>query len=321
MGGACLPLNGVTPLLSSPLPTSDVYDAVVSDGQYVYFGGEAAVYRVRVSGGALETVYSGGYLAYSLAASAGTIAWLVTTGGTHNPGGVKVQNASGPHDVPLPSGVVPQAPGPILVDVDGSVFFEVNLPSGDGGTPTSQLWKWNPATGSTAQMPGVGRPNGLGFNLYWVNRGQIIWASDAVYATDIATGASHRLDTTNGGFGGLVGVDATNVYGAGSICPQSACPFTVWKTPRDGGPPSMAYQSTGPYWTNGLQADDSGLYWVDWITPGLFRASLMNGGPAQLVAPLGPHVIPSRFALDACNVYWLDANGTGAAQQVMAAPK
>jgi|GEM_PF-3413145 len=324
--GGCSQLRGVTPLLSSPLPTSDVYGGATSDGQYVYFEGQAAIYRVAVSGGTLETVYSGalpsGSPGYSLAAKGGTIAWMFAAPGSQEPAGITVQNAGGRHDVALTSGAVPENVDPILVDADGDVFFEVSLPSDAGGARTFQTWRWNPATGSAAQMPGVAtRPDGGSVNLYWADRGQLLWAWDGVYATDIATGTAHPLDTTNAGFGSLVGVDATNVYGAGSICPDSACPFTIWGTPRGGGPPFVACRSPGAYWTNGLQADDSGLYWVDWSTDGIYRAALTNGAPAQLVAHLGPGVIPSQFAMDACNVYWIDANGTGATQQVMAAPK
>jgi hypothetical protein len=89
-------------------------------------------------------------------------------------------------------------------------------------------------------------------------------------------------------------------------------------------PPFIAYQTTASYWTNGIQADDTGLYWLDWSTPGFYRAPLMKGAPAQLLQLLPdvvPSVIPSGFAMDECNLYWIDANGTGATQEVMAIPK
>jgi hypothetical protein len=324
--GTCSQLRGVTALLSSPLPTGDVYDGAKSDGRYVYFVGSTAIYRVPVSGGSLETVHAvrmsqGGEPSWNYGVNAGTIAWVYANPGSYNPAGLMVENASGVHDVAFPSGVTPVSQ--VLVDVDGNVFVIANLASGDAGAPTVQVWRWNPATGSAAQMPGVGKPDGSGVNLYWADRGQIIWASaeGGLYATDISTGTPHQLDETNAGFGSLLGVDANNVYGAGSICPMSACSFTVWGTPRHGGTPFVAYQTTAAYWTNGLQADDSGLYWVDWSTPGLYHAPLMRGAPAQLLARVGPNLIPSQFAMDACNLYWIDANGTGAKQQVMAVPK
>jgi hypothetical protein len=102
---------------------------------------------------------------------------------------------------------------------------------------------------------------------------------------------------------------------------MSACPFTVWGTPRDGGAPFVAYQTTASYWTHGLQADDTGLYWVDWSTSGFYRAPLMMGAPAQLLAQVGPG-IPGVFAMDECNLYWIDANySPGAKQNVMAVSK
>jgi hypothetical protein len=298
-----------------------VYGGLTSDGRYVYFAGQAAIYRVPVSGGAVETVYSGGLPVGppSLAAMNGTIAWIFAAPGAKAAAGMTVQNASGLHDVALPSGAVPS--GPIVVDADGNVFFDVSLPSG-AGAQTIQTWRWDPASGSAAQMPGVAvRTDGGGVNLYFADRGQLIWAWNGVYATDIPTGTTHPLNVTTTGFGSLIGVDATNVYGAGNICPGGPCPFTIWGTPRDGGSPFVAYQSSEVYRTQELQADDSGLYWVDWSAPGIYHAALGNGGPATLVAQLGPSVIPSQFAMDACNLYWLDANGTGATQQVMAAPK
>jgi hypothetical protein len=254
--------------------------------------------------------------------NAGTVAWLYANPGASTQAGMMVENASGVHDVAFPSGVTPV--GQILVDADGNVFFIADLASGDAGAPTWQVWRWNPATGSAAQMPGVGKPEGSSVNLYFADRGQIIWASVAdggVYATDISTGTAHQLNTTNAGFGSLVGVDAKNLYGIGSICPMSACPFTVWGTPRDGGAPFVAYQTTASYSTNGLQADDTGLYWVDWSTPGFYRAPLLKGAPAQLLAQVGPG-IPGQFAMDECNLYWIDANySPGAKQNVMAVPK
>ena len=302
-----------------------MYGGVSSDGRYVYFAGLSAIYRVPTSGGALETVFSGdlpaGSPGYSFAAAAGTIAWVYAAPGTKDPAGITVENASGLHGVALPSGARPDVGNPILVDVEGNVFFELSLPS-EAGAQTFQTWRWDPATGSAAAMPGVGASDGGGVNLYWADRGQVIWAAaGGVYATDVSTGTAHALDVTNGGFGSLIGLDATNLYGAGSICPQGACPFTISGTPRDGGPPFVAYQSTAAYWTQSLHADDAGLYWVDWSTPGLYQAALTNGAPATLVAHVGPGTLPSEIALDACNLYWIDANGTGATQQVMAVPK
>jgi hypothetical protein len=224
-----------------------VYGGAESDGQYVYFigsmfAGGSAIYRVPISRGDLETVHAvqmpAGGSSYGV--NAGTIAWVYANPGMDTPAGIMVENASGVHDVTLPSGVTLEPDGPVLVDVEGNVFFVVDLASGDADPPTRPAWRWNPATGSAAQMPGVGEPDGSSVSLYFADRGQIIWASIAdggVYATDISTGTAHQLDTTNAEFDSLIGVDAKNLYGVGSICPMSACPFTVWGTPRDGGPP------------------------------------------------------------------------------------
>jgi hypothetical protein len=320
--GSCSQLQGVTALLWHPPITDDTYGDAKSDGRYVYFDGSTAIYRVPVSGGVIETVTSFnrslGVFGSLFAVNAGTISWLYANPGMNTPAGMMVENASGVHDVALPTGVTPI--GQVLVDVDGTVFFMVDLASGDAGAPTAQVWRWNPATGSAAQMPGAWDAYGHSVDLAWVDRGQIFWESEVgVYATDISTGTAHQLDTANPGFGSPFGVDAKNLYGTVGLCPGSACTFTVWGTPRDGGAPFVAYQSTA-YWSSGLQVDDSGLYWLDGL--GIYHAPLTNGAPAQHLADLPTGgLIPRGFAMDACNLYWIGPSGTGAKQQVMAVPK
>jgi hypothetical protein len=111
------------------------------------------------------------------------------------------------------------------------------------------------------------------------------------------------------------------VYGAGSICPQGACPFTLYGVGRDGGAPFVAYQSGTAYWTNGLRADDFGFYWVDWSTRAIYHGQQMDI-PAKLVVSLtSSTTTPAQFALDACNLYWLDADPTGGALRMMAVAK
>jgi hypothetical protein len=126
-------------------------------------------------------------------------------------------------------------------------------------------------------------------------------------------------------FGGLLGVDEKNLYGMGSSCPNSACPFTAYGVARDGsGTPFIAYQTTDAYWIpSPPQTDDSGLYWMDWNTPGIYHAAIAIGAPASLVAPL-PRIVgnsmPAMFARDACNLYWITTDSTGA-PSVMAISK
>jgi hypothetical protein len=84
----------------------------------------------------------GGFASY--AATAGTIAWVYGAPGTYGLG-VTVENASGLHDVALPSGAVPKAP--VLVDVDGNVFFVVVLPARRSSKATS------PRTPTASSVP------------------------------------------------------------------------------------------------------------------------------------------------------------------------
>jgi hypothetical protein len=320
-GGTCSQLSGATALLSSPLPTENVYFDLSSDGQDVYFTSNTTIYRVAVSGGTLATLYSGGLAGFGGAygARGGTIAWAFPKPGTQDAAGITIRNASGSHDVALPSGAI--VANPMLVDVDGNVFYEMG--QGPGAVKkTYQVWRWNPATRSATKMPGVGPGGGGPANVYLVDRGQILWASTGIYLTDVSTGKAHQLDVQHSGFGSPIGVDATNVYGWESNCADSACPFTIWGTPRGGGKPFIAYKSDAAYRTNGLQADDSGFYWIDWKTHGIYHATLNQSAPATLLVQLpAAGITPNLLALDACNVYWLDANGTGATQQVMAASK
>jgi hypothetical protein len=92
------------------------------------------------------------------------------------PAGLTVENASGPSSVLLPDGVHPVSYEPILVDDQGNVFFEVNLPTGG----PAHTWRWSRATNSAGEMPGVGMPEtgAAGTNLYWVDRGEIVWSNN-----------------------------------------------------------------------------------------------------------------------------------------------
>ena len=84
---------------------------------------------------------------------------------------------------------------------------------------------------------------------------------------------------------------------------------------------SVAFASADSYWVNGITADASGLYFVDWATNAVYRASLDGGSKASVVVHVTGNTIPDQIGMDDCNVYWTDANGTGATQQVLAAPK
>jgi hypothetical protein len=174
-------------------------------------------------------------------------------------------------------------------------------------------------------MPGVGMPDaGAGTNLYWADRGQIIWSNGidgptgGIYATEISTGTPRQLvDNSAVGFGSIDGVDASNVYGQGSGCPKSACPFTVYGVSRNGGTPFVAYQTADAYRLGSPpQVDDSGLYWIDWDTFGIYHAVMAIGAPAELVGQVvnPPGIgwsVPARFAMDACNLYWLEVDPSG----------
>ena len=300
--GACTPLPELTNLSPTPLPAGDAYSGVLSDGRYVYFSGVSTLYRVPVSGGPTETVYAGPLGFY--AAGGGVVAWVTLAPDTNDPVGLTIDNVSGSQDVVLPAGVRPSPASNIVADAAGNVFFDVDLPTGSSAT-----WRWNPATNSAAPMPGVGSPDGPGANLYWADRGQVVWAGDGLYATDMSTGTQRQLVADNSvGFGSLLGLDAENIYGAGDICPKSACTFTVYGVARAGGLPFVAFQSVEPSWTVGLQADDSGLYWIDWESLGIFHAPLSPSGPAEHVVDPGSGI--GEFATDACNLYWLQVDST-----------
>ncbi len=322
-GPACSPVQGVVNLLQGSLPTDDGYENVASDGQFVYFRSNAALYRVPVSGGPAETLYAGPFGGF-FAANGGTVAWEPLMSSGFNPAGLTVKNGAGVQSVPLAGGALPAAAAWMLADTSGNVFFEVNVP----GVARSQTWRWSATTGPAGEMPGVGMPDaGAGTNLYWADRGEVIWANNlagpagGIYATEIATGIAHLI-VGNGtdDFGGLVGVDAENLYGEGSICPMGACPFTIYGVSRAGGAaPFVAYQTQDAYWTVSLHADDSGLYWMNWKTLGIYHAALSTpGAPAELVVHPASGI--AQFALDACNVYWLDVDATGT-MSVMATAK
>jgi hypothetical protein len=320
----------ITNLLQSPLPAGGAYGGVVSDGQNVYFSDIRSLYRVPISGGAAETVYAGPF-GGQFGAAGGTVAWVPLMSDNVTPAGLTVENASGPSAVVLPDGVQPVSYEPILVDDEGNVFFEVTLPTGG----PAHTWRWSGATNSAGEMPGVGMPEtgAAGTNLYWVDRGEIVWSNNidgpaaGIYITDVSTGVPRQLAGTSNlaEFGGLLGVDEKNLYGMGSSCPKSACPFTAYGVARDGsGTPFVAYQTADAYWTaSPPQTDDSGIYWMDWNTPGIYHAAIAIGAPASLVAPLPRIVgnsIPATFARDACNLYWITTDSTGA-PSVMAMSK
>jgi hypothetical protein len=288
----------------------------VSDGQNVYFAGVSSLYRLPISGGLAETLYTGPFAA-QFGVAAGVVAWVPLAAGTRVPAGLTVEDADGIHSAVLPDGVVLSPSSTIVVDTKGNVFFQVD-PSTGG---RSHTWRWDPATNSAAEMPGVGMPEaGAGTNLYWADRGDLLWSNNidapagGLYLTDISTGSARQIvDSSAAGFGGLVGLDASNVYGTGDICPKGACPFTVYGVGRGGGRPFVAYDSIDAYWVaSPPQADDSGIYWIDWNTSGIYHATAAAGARATLIVHLGdssPAIgssIPADFAMDACNVYWLE---------------
>jgi hypothetical protein len=326
-----------TNLLQSPLPVAVGYGDVASDGQHVYFTGNRSLYRVPISGGPAETVYSGSF-AHFYAVARGTVAWLM--GAPENVTGLAVENAGGIYSVALPAGTTIAWAGP-LVDAEGQVYFQVNVPGGG----RSRTWRWNPIMDSAAEMPGVGMPDGGGGTLlFWADRGQVIWANNApgsaggIYATNITTGIARQLVGRPGdGFGSLLGLDASNVYGAGSFCPRYGppppfrpttpveCPFRVSGVPRDGaGAPFIAYERNdarfegfgGP-----PVADDSGLYWIDSDAKRIYHAPMSKGAHPQPVVELTSSLVPAQFALDACNLYWLDVDPTGAPRLMAVAKK
>jgi hypothetical protein len=318
---ACAPLRGPTNLLQSSLPGTVPYDGLVSDGQSLYFTSVRTLYRLPITGGAAETVQSG-TVAPFFAAVPGTVVWAEAT--ADHLTGLTAKSAGGARSAPLPAGAVP-AWELMLVDTEGYVYFEVDLPGGG----RSHTWRWSPSSGAAGEMPGVGMADvGGGTNLYWVDRGQVLWSNNAagpaggVYVTDVATGVPRQiLGNDDPGFGSPIGGDAVNVYGAGDICPKSVCPFTVSGVARSGGDrPFVAYQSEGAYWTTGLRADGSGVYWIDWVTRAIYHVAMSPGARADLVVQLSGATIPARLALDACNVYWLELDATGA-PRVMAIAK
>ncbi|HEX7480939.1 MAG TPA: hypothetical protein VF331_24265 [Polyangiales bacterium] len=322
-GSQCAPLAGPTNLLQAALPASDAYSGIASDGQYVYFAGISSLYRVPISGGRAERVYTGTFGGV-FAATRGTVAWVSGAAGSAT--GLTVKNAGGVRAVALPGGAMLPW-GSILVDADADVWFE--LDSASGGR--SHTWRWRSTTASVAEMPAVGMPDtGGGTNLYFADRGQIIWSNNAtgpssgVYATDVSTGTVHHIvGAGTKGFGSLIGLDATNVYGVASICPSGACPFTVYGVARAGGTPFVAYETADAYWTNGLQADASGLYWIDLESKSIYHAALSKGAPVKLVVKLSSapgSSVPAQFALDACNLYWIEFDPTHA-PRIMAIAK
>lgn len=323
---ACTSIKEPTNLLEAPLPGGSTFDSLVADGPNLYFTGGDSIYRVPVSGGVAESLYSGpllGLLGSPFAAKNGVVAWVPATADNVTPAGLSVSNTDGVQSVVFPSGVLP-ADSPMVVDTDGNVIFNVSLPGARW-----QTWKWSPTTNSATEMPGVDAPDASSVinNLYWADRGQLVWASSGgVYITEISTGETRRVldHQTDAAFGGLLGLDASNLYGASGICPGS-CKFTVSAVPRGGGTPVVVYETADAYWTASLpHVDSSGLYWIDWTTRAIYHAPLTLGAPAKQVvsvAPSGPGgTIPARFAVDACNVYWFTSDQSGETR-LMAAPK
>ena len=316
--GGCRPVQGLTVLSQSSVLSGN--SGIFADGQYVYISGGSSLYRIPTSGGPAETLYSGPANVGEFYAASGTVAWSVFTWDGSSPYGVNVANAAGGQSVTLPDGVLPlQSPySPVLVDDDGNVYFEVNLSTGS----VSHVWRWSPISKSAAEMPGVGMPDtGADTHIFAINRGQIFWSSSingtavGIYVTDIATGTSRQL--TTGGIGQPVGLDAKNLYGVGSICPMGACPFTVFGLTRDGsGTLFVAYETADAYWTaSEPQADDSGIYWMDWSVPGIYHAAIAPSAPAELVVQIATEPggsVPANFAIDRCNLYWVvgDAQST-----------
>jgi hypothetical protein len=322
--GACAPLAAVTNLLPSFTGVGCcAFATPVSDGHYVYFSTASALYRVPTAGGSVETLYAGPF-GRVFAAGGGTVAWVV--GEDNHPTGITVKNASGLHHVTLASGAVPAFEN-ILVDTTGNVIFQVNLPT----SSRTHTWRWNPETNVAGEMPGIGMPDaGAVTNLYRADRGQVIWsnkiddATGGIYATDIATGTAHQLtDNSTTAFESLVGVDATNVYGTSNLCPTGGCPLTVNGVPRNGGAPFVAYQSDNADLRNGLQADESSVYWIDWGYSAIYRAKRMDDAATAIAAVSSSAGIslPTEFALDACNVYWFDVDQMTAVQRLFAIAK
>jgi hypothetical protein len=182
------------------------------------------------------------------------------------------------------------------------------------------------------EVPSVGMPDVIGeTKLYWADRGDIIWQDnpshpeDGIYITDRYTGTARRL--LDNSAGSLVGLDARNVYAVSSFCSTSACPFTIYGFARDGGTPFVAYETADAYRTEGPLATDSGLYWPDSDTLGIYHADMTAGAPAELLvdgaAPSGIGFAPtpaSALGMDACNLYWLESDRSGTTR-VMAIAK
>jgi hypothetical protein len=299
-GGACLQAPGVRNLLQSPLSRYQAFENIASDGQYVYFTGYASLYRVPVAGGAAETLVADQPIE-RFGVGGGTVAWLTNT----QPVQLIVQNAAGVQSVSLPAGLF-LAYQPILVDSAGNVFFVLSL--ADGSSP--QTWQWSAETSSASEMLGVGTAY-VPASLYGVDRGQIIWSNgggtaSGVYATDIATGGARQLlDPPTFDFGAVIGLDAANVYAEAQLC-GPMCPLAINGVPRGGGASFVAYQSVSTYRVTWLQADDSGFTWMDNATNSVFHATQMGAAEIRRVNLTGSHAIPTEFALDAQNIYWID---------------
>jgi hypothetical protein len=304
----CTPFLEATNLLQAPLEHSlAAAGEIAVDNHYVYIVFNNSILRVPKSGGVAETIYEGQVAAGLIAAAGDTVAWTAgSIGQTQN---LMVMNADGVQPVALPSEVTLPFPQLLVDGPSGELLFEVMLPS----VTRMQTWRWDPADGTAAEMVGVGMPDlETSTNLYFADEGQIVWSMDGpkggLFITDLSTGVARQLAPQGTGFGSLIGFDRSNIYGIGSGCPHGGCTYTVSALPRDGGPPFVAYQTSGNEWTVALRADESGLYWTDWgKEQGIYYAKLEAGSPTKQLVRFDSEpgsLVPSRFAMDACNLYW-----------------
>jgi hypothetical protein len=195
----------------------------------------------------------------------------------------------------------------LLIDNAGGAIFQVSVPN----ATKSQTWRWNAADQTASRLQGVGMPElDSSTGLYFVDNDQIIWASDTgLYTTNLATAATRllRADGTDG-VRNIIGFDSENMYGVDGLCAKGSCPFTVTALPRSGDPAFQAYQTSESYWTSSVQADASGVYWLNFDDVAIYHASLHDDAPAERVSHVGARVpgwqIPSYFEMDECNLYW-----------------
>lgn len=328
----CTVVNGLTSLTEPPVHGSPGggFGEVISDGQYVYFVGIGAIYRVNEHGGPPETVYSGSFydaLGTVIGAANGTVAW-VSSDANREPTGIAAANSTGIHVLTLSDAGAPTpaagATAPV-VDAQGNVYVRFSTPVGNG-----QTWKWNPDTDTLQELRSVGTPGGDGYvSPHWVDRGQMLWLDGSGgFITDVNADTVRQLfDASTSGIASMIGFDQTNVYGFGqNTCgAPGPCTFTVLAVPRAGGTPFTAYESGTAYHLVSARVDDSGLYWLDSLTRNITHAAMHPGASADTVVQIadnaaGGSTIPARFAMDACNLYWVITDAQGDTR-VMAYPK